>query len=341
MTEQQDARAVRPGAGAPRSHHDNHLEDPTVIIPDDILTTLRTRARTTGPRLTLAGPRLDPRLYERIDTVLQGAGGRWDRTAQAHVFPDDAADALARLLTTRHVTTPRETIQAQQYFPTPEPVVARLLELAAITPGMRVLEPSAGRGALALAAASAGALVDAVEVEPGHAEVLRAAHHPGVTALVADFLATRPDPVYHRVIMNPPFTRGADIAHVTHALGALRAEGLLVAVMSHATATAASAARFRQLVADRGGQVQPLPAGAFRASGTDVRALIVTIPATRPAGAPPTVWPTDSCTTTTPAPAPPPLSAPAVIARRIVADLQRAATEFGRVADDLDRTTTP
>lgn len=306
-----------------------------MIITDDVLTALRERARTDGHRLMLDGPRLAPRLYERIDEVLRGAGGVWDRAVQAHVFGGDAATALERLLTTRQVTTVREQVQAQQYFPTPPGVVEQLLAVADIRPGMRVLEPSAGRGAIALAAAAAGAQVDAVEIVPEHAEALRAAEK--VTVVEADFLTARPDPVYDRVVMNPPFTRGADVQHVQHALTALRPDGRLVAVMSHSTAHNPAAVGFRRLVAERGGSVHPVPGGAFRESGTDVAALIVTIPATRPSpGGPPPVWPAADSAPASPTRASD-LPAPAVLARQIAADLRRAQRQFDAVATALER----
>ena len=55
----------------------------------------------------------------------------------------------------------------------------------------------------------------------------------GGTVTCMDFLETTPEPVYDRVIMNPPFTRGADAKHVLHALGFVKPGGLLVSVMSN------------------------------------------------------------------------------------------------------------
>lgn len=307
-------------------------------VPDALLALLRDRAETSGRRLVLGGERLDPRVYERLDEILQGAGGRWDKAEQAHVFPGDAAAALAEVLRTREVTTPRERVQAQQYFPTPGPVVEQLLGLAELAPGMEVLEPSAGRGAIAAALAARGCLVDAVEFDPGHAAALKEGGYAR-TVSVADFLTLPAEPRFDRVVMNPPFTRGTDVRHVRHALDWLRPDGLLVAVMSHATAyQCGKAARFRALVAERGGTVHPLPAGAFAESGTGVRSLIVTIPATRREGAPP-VWP---ATAGEPAPVDvEPLPAPAVIARQIEADLRTALRHIAAIAAALETPSTP
>ena len=50
------------------------------------------------------------------------------------------------------------------FFPTPDEHANDVIARAGIEPGMRVLEPSAGHGALAVAARDAGATVDAVEL---------------------------------------------------------------------------------------------------------------------------------------------------------------------------------
>lgn len=298
-------------------------------LPADITTALTTRAETAGHHLRLTGPRMDSRLYQRIDDVLQGIGGRWDRAAQAHVFPADAAASLAALLAAGEVVTLREKRQSAQYFPTPAAVVQRLIDLAQLESGMRVLEPSAGSGAIAGAVAARGAVVDCIEQDPGYAAVLTDAGH---TVRVADFLTVPAEPRYDRVIMNPPFTRGADIAHVEHALRFLAPDGLLVSVMSWTvTEETRTTARFRALVEARGGTVEAVGEGAFRESGTDVPTVIVTIPATRRSGAAPVAWPVRQ----TAEPLAPEFGDPAEIAAGISALLLKAAAEFGAVAAAL------
>ncbi|MGX1129936.1 putative RNA methylase [Streptomyces glaucescens] len=261
-------------------------------IPGDVLAAIRERAETDGPRLVLTGPRMEPKLYQRVNEVLEAVGGRWTSRAGAHVFPVDAADAIAPVLATGHVVTLREKQQQAQYFPTPAAVVQRLVDLASLQPDMLVLEPSAGSGAIAHTVAKQGAVVDCIEQDPGYAATLTDTGCAR-TLTVADFLTVPPQPVYDRVVMNPPFTRGADMEHVQHALRFLKPDGLLVSVMSWTVAEyGRNTAAFRALVETRGGTVEAVGAGAFRESGTDVPTVIVTIPAARPADAAPTVWPT-------------------------------------------------
>lgn len=84
---------------------------------------------------------------------------------------------------------------------------------------------------------------------------------------------------YDRVVMNSPFANGADVAHVTHAFSFLRPGGRLVAIMSAAVKFRSDrkTKAFRELVEAHGGEIEDLPEGSFRASGTDVRTVLVTI----------------------------------------------------------------
>lgn len=260
-------------------------------VTERVLNALR-EATVDGPRLVLTGPRMDPRFYQQVNDVLEGVGGRWTKSAGAHIFPTEAAEAIAPVIATGHVVTLREKRNDAQYFPTPAAVVERLLKLASIEPGMEVLEPSAGSGAIATAMASRGAAVDCIERDPGYAATLIEAGFARAVR-VADFVTIPVEAQYDRVVMNPPFTKGADIEHVQHALGFLKPGGLLVAVMSNAvTFHKGAAASFRTLVEDRGGHVEALPEGAFGESGTGVSTILVAIPATRPADVQPVVWPT-------------------------------------------------
>lgn len=245
---------------------------------DNTVLNALSNALMDGPRLTLTGT-LDRALYTQTNKVLEAAGGKWDKKSKAHLFPVDAADAMEQIIQTGEVTLIRTIQQDFGYFPSPPAVVARLLELAAIDAGMRVLEPSAGKGAIAYACAAQGATVDCYELLEANFAALA-----GDTKLGAvqrgDFLAVQPEPAYERVVMNPPFAKQADIHHVSHALKFLKSDGLLVAVMSGSVSFRDNKLTqdFRDLIRARGGDIEALPEGSFKESGTMVRTLIVTIP---------------------------------------------------------------
>jgi predicted RNA methylase len=233
-----------------------------------------------GPRLVLQG-QLDRALYQQTNKVLEAAGGKWDRKAKAHVFPVEAADAMEQIIQTGEVTLIRTIQQDFGYFPTPPAVVKRLLALADTDAGMLVLEPSAGKGAIAYALANQGATVDCVELLEANYMALAGDMKLGKVQM-GDFLAIEPGQslFYDRVVMNPPFAKQADIHHVNHALKFLKPGGLLVSVMSASVTFRDNKLTqdFRDLIRARGGDIEALPDGAFKDSGTMVRTVIVTIP---------------------------------------------------------------
>lgn len=301
-------------------------------VAPEILQALR-EAATDGSRLALAGPRMESKFYQQVNEVLEAVGGCWTSRAQAHVFPLDAAQAIAPVLATGEVVTLREKRQQAQYFPTPAPVVQRLIRLAELEPGMEVLEPSAGSGAIASGVAAAGAVVDCIERDPGYAAALADA---GIarSVQVADFLTVPAERRYDRVIMNPPFTQGADMRHIEHALRFLNPDGLLVSVMSNViTDDDSRTCAFRHLVEDRGGRVEVAPKRAFAKSGTTVSTVLVVIPAVRSADAEPTIWPVRNVES----PVVDETADPTEIARQIVADLRRATRAFEAVAKSLQQ----
>ena len=79
------------------------------------------------------------------------------------------------------------------------------------------------------------------------------------------------------MVMNPPFSRQADIDHVTHAARFLRPGSRMVAIMSAGTIFRqnSKAVAFREWVEALGGTLEELPDGTFKASGTMVRTCIV------------------------------------------------------------------
>ena len=250
---------------------------------DPAVSVILYNATVDGNTVTLPG-QLDRDMYVKVDKVLKAAGGQWNRKARAHLFPDPAAPILDALLSDGKVTT----AQDEGWFPTPAPVVTRLIMAADLEPRMEVLEPSAGEGAIARPVASWGCTVDCIELNPKRADVLRAA---GFARWVAgcDFLTVTPHRAYDRVLMNPPFAGKADIAHVRHAAGFLRPGGLLIAVMAAGIEFREDrqTADFRDLVGQSGGRIITLPNGSFRESGTGVGTVLVAIPAAAEADAEP------------------------------------------------------
>lgn len=243
-------------------------------VPTDVLAVLD-RAETDGSRLVLTGT-LDRKLYLNTAKVLEAAGGKWSRKHRAHLFDGDAADAIEPVILTGEIVSKKQQFG---YFPTPPLVVKQLIEFAKLAPGMEVLEPSAGRGAIAEPIAALGCHVDCIELQRDNALAISDASI-GRDLAVADFLTVEPFEAYDRVVMNPPFARQDDIRHVMHAHRFLKPGGLLVAVMSNGVTFRSTTLtrEFQALLAVTGGGLHAVPEGAFKESGTGVNTVIAVLP---------------------------------------------------------------
>lgn len=242
-------------------------------LSQDVLAVLD-RATCEGNALSLTAlGKLDRGLYAATDKALEAAGGKWNRKAQAHLFDGDAAEAIEPIILTGEIVSVRQDLQQ---FDTPPDLAKHLITAARIEPEMFVLEPSAGLGALADAAANLGGDVTCFELDPKRAfKLLDSGRHE---VICYDFFKVPASPIYHRVVMNPPFTKGQDIAHVEHAMRFLKPGGRLVAIMSAGILfRTGRQAALRQRVMDFGGTIAALPADSFNASGTSVATCLVTV----------------------------------------------------------------
>lgn len=197
---------------------------------------------------------------------------------------DEAHDKAAMETPGRAVV--RRNGDGLDFFSTPAAVIdtmTRSLDLR----GKRVLEPSAGTGAIARELRQQGATVSCVEVSSERAAILR---ELGFDVRQADFLSLTPpesDDRFDAVIMNPPFGSGGSLAidHVWHAMKFLRPGGRLVAVMpaSIEFREDRKSTAFRALAAKMTPRWErtfhDLPPGSFAESGTNVNAFIVTMEA--------------------------------------------------------------
>ncbi len=152
------------------------------------------------------------------------------------------------------------------YFPTPKPVVDRMLEEADIQPGMNVLEPSAGKGNIADAVRAGEPDVKLTTIEPSGnlRQILQLKGHN----LTEDSDFLRHQGSYDRIVMNPPFETLQDIDHVRHAYDLLKPGGRVVAIMSEGPffRNDKKATAFRDWLDDMGGTAEKLPEGAFKSS---------------------------------------------------------------------------
>ncbi len=171
----------------------------------------------------------------------------------------------------------RELVAGHSFdlFPTPPELAAEMVRRAGIRQGDRVLEPSAGTGRLAKAAKEAGGRVTCVEL---NWMLVNRLIDMQFEAIQSDFMDYNQPARVDAVIMNPPFSNGADIDHVRHAYDLLT-EGELVAIMSEGVfyRKDKKATAFREWLEGVDGYSEQLPPNTFKQSGTGVNTRLVTI----------------------------------------------------------------
>lgn len=158
-----------------------------------------------------------------------------------------------------------------QFYATPAKVAEAILYDAAIEKvedwnsdrfrPLYVLEPSCGDGRLMDAIRARGHKVLGIEVHHGRAvEAMNKGHR----VLIKNFLEQPPEPIFDRVVMNPPFYGLHWRKHLTHALRFLKPGGRLVAILP------ATAEYDHGVAKEFDGRWHDLPAASFSESGTNV-----------------------------------------------------------------------
>lgn len=172
----------------------------------------------------------------------------------------------------------RDQREGIDYFATPEPVGLKMVELANIRPGEKILEPSAGHGAISRYFPEN---TERTIVEPSLELSSKAALvTPGARTVVDTFENFSIVNKYDAVVMNPPFGSGGRTAidHLAKAVKHLRIGGRVVALLPTGPAADKKFDAFYEevegvsMVADI-----KLPQVTFERAGTKVMGRIVVL----------------------------------------------------------------
>jgi hypothetical protein len=217
---------------------------------------------------------LDKKVYAAVNKVLLEMGGKWNRKAKAHCFYDnvDVQGIYSQTIETGEVVAVFKQIQ---FFETPLIVVEEILRHAKLGSGVTILEPSAGKGAIAGQIIEMGFNVCACEKHDPFIKILR---DIGCSLLGRDFLQYEPTKPFDRILANPPFTKQQDIKHVNHMLDCLAVGGRLVTVMSSGFEFRADKLTIGlkdRLDESCDWHSFALPEGSFKESGTNVSTILL------------------------------------------------------------------
>ncbi|MBE7174596.1 MAG: methyltransferase [Williamsia sp.] len=225
-------------------------------------------------------------LYGAVLKALKPTGAKWvGGKTQAIVFADLADLAHVDAIINGGSQNPAKDYQ---FFPTPDALGDYLVDLitADLEEGDRVLEPSAGDGALIKAfwRKFPEHSVEAFELWERNQRKLRqleSEEGARVHLVGEDFLAADPAdyPKYKLILANPPFAQNQDIRHVRHMLKFLAPGGQLVTIMSrhwHFASDALSES-WKSLVKGASKFIicEDIEAGSFTESGTQVATCLI------------------------------------------------------------------
>ncbi len=195
---------------------------------------------------------LDRKMYKLINDILNTLWGKW-KTRVWHIFQgeqEDLENALKEVLEKWETETLAEIKKRFQFYPTPEIVAKKLVELAEINENDNVLEPSAGQGAISdeilktkynkivlfeLDIKNITILKDKYNVNSGLIDV---ADNRGtyseeykMNIYQGDFLDNSLNKEhFNKIIMNPPFSKNQDVKHILEAYSLLNDWWRIVAI---------------------------------------------------------------------------------------------------------------
>lgn len=232
-----------------------------------------------GNTVKLPPGQLERKLYLEVAKALELIGGKWKGGKIAgFVFPHDPTELLESIANGEQRNLKKE----YQYFATPPKIARMLVECAYLEMGQRILEPSAGQGAILEAIKELHPFTrqvsccELMEVNRIFLEKI-----PGANILTDDFLQLGPEynNHFHRIIANPPFSKNQDIDHIYKMYECLKPGGKLVTIASkHWTfASEKKCVEFREWLESKDAVVADIEAGEFSESGTNVATVYLRI----------------------------------------------------------------
>ena len=231
-----------------------------------------------GNVIRLPNIQLERADYMKVKKLFESNGGKWKGgKTQGFIFDADVESILARLQ--GGDTSNRK--KKFQFFETPADIAHKLdVRLGDVEPTDRILEPSAGRGALIKAVfenwPELELTIDCYELMDENREAL--AEISGVRLLGNDFMEAEVG-MYDKIIANPPFANNQDVKHVTKMWEHLADGGQMAVIMGchWQFANDKPSKAFRMFLESIDHDITALPKGTFKSVGTDVESIMLVL----------------------------------------------------------------
>ena len=214
------------------------------------------------------------KVYIPVKKKMELIGGKWKGgKIKGFVFDLDPTELIQQISNGEQRNLKKE----YQFFATPKELAQILVEMAELQPSDKVLEPSAGQGAIIEAINEKDCTPDCYELMELNVIKLKQ------TGFYYNFLGNdffnHDGRKYDKIIANPPFSKNQDIDHLKEMYCILNDGGRLVCITSESWVFGNQKKQiaFRQWLKDVNSYVTEVPKGSFKGSGTMVGGRIVVI----------------------------------------------------------------
>jgi Methyltransferase small domain len=239
--------------------------------------------RVEGLIVKLPEEQLDRKLYLEVAQSLQLIGGKWKGgKVFGFVFQQDPTELLAQIAEGEQRNLKKE----YQFFETPAELSDKLIELAEIRDMDACLEPSAGQGAIVKAfhRRHPERFMDCIELMDLNRNILSKLKGVAILRTEKDFLTADENIKYDRIIANPPFAKNQDIDHIYKMWKCLKEGGRIVTIASRHWQLSKNKKEtaFKDWLKSVNAEIEEIPAGTFKESGTTISSLILIIEKPKP-----------------------------------------------------------
>jgi hypothetical protein len=222
---------------------------------------------------------LDRDLYLDVAKKINLIGGKWKGgKVKGFVFQQDPSKYFEKIKNGEKANIQKE----YQFFETPENLADSMAEYVKIKfdiKDYKILEPSAGRGALLKAMKRHWKFekIDCYELMELNRSFLEKI--PYANIIGDDFLKCDKKDYYDVIIANPPFSKNQDIDHIYKMYEVLKRGGRIITISSKhwQVSTNKKEDEFKKWLRKIDAYIENIPAGAFKESGTMIEAVLLVI----------------------------------------------------------------